>query len=188
MADAAAGKSFSNSPAVTEGKAGADPSALLTNGAHGLLGGAITVNDPALYADNSAKIVNDLAGVSISGAFLKYEPCLIKSRPYGLGVFPYGANIRPTAIYITPSGFNVMPQGVNISPTLIYVGAVGRNITYHGFNVAPVLISVSPVYNSDFHTGRDLSGPPLIKRVTLPRDGAGNTTVSYADGAVEEKP
>jgi hypothetical protein len=195
VADAAAGKSFSNSPAVTEGEASNDTPALPTNGtagqtsgAHRLLGGAITVNDPALYMDTSAKVVNNLVGVAISGAFIRYAPCLILSQPYGLAVFPYGVNVSPTAVFIVPNGINIMPQGVNIAPTLIYVGPLGRNIAHQGFNVAPALISISPVYNVDFHIGKDVSDPPRVKTVALPRDGVGNTTVTYADGTVEQNP
>ena len=116
-----------------------------TPASHTLLHGAVTVTDPALFVDASSKINNIISGATLSATFLSYAPCLILNQPYGFGVFPFGLNVQPTAVYIVPAGFNVQPQGFNVAPTLIYVGPVGRNIAPQGFNVAPALISVAPV-------------------------------------------
>ncbi|KAK9839651.1 hypothetical protein WJX81_003451 [Elliptochloris bilobata] len=169
IADAAAGKDFHS-----HGLQSSTPSS------HSLLHGAVTVNDPALYVDSSSKIVTSISGATLAATFLSYAPCLILTQPYGFGVFPDGVNVQPTGVYIVPTGFNVQPQGFNVAPTLIYVGPVGKNIAPQGFNVAPALISVAPVYDSVGTPGKDVSGDPFIKTVTLPRDGVGEPTVVYA--------
>lgn len=170
LVDAAAGKDFSNFH-------GLEPS---TPASHTLLHGAVTVTDPALFVDASSKINNIISGATLSATFLSYAPCLILNQPYGFGVFPFGLNVQPTAVYIVPAGFNVQPQGFNVAPTLIYVGPVGRNIAPQGFNVAPALISVAPVYDSVGTPGKDVSGDPGIT-VTLPRDHVGDPTVAYGN-------
>ena len=68
---------------------------------HKLLGGAVTVFDPALYEDTSTKISNSLNGAVLAPTFLRYSPCLILSQPYGFGMFPFGVSIQPTGKGLT---------------------------------------------------------------------------------------
>ena len=68
---------------------------------HKLLGGAVTVYDPALYEDTSAKISNSLRGAVLAPTFFQYAPCLLFSQPYGFGMFPYGVSIQPTGACLT---------------------------------------------------------------------------------------
>jgi len=133
--------------------------------------------------DGSSKISNVISGLTVAAQFISYAPCLILTQPYGFGVFANGVNIQPTGVYVVPTAFNVEPQGFNVAPTLIYVGPVAKNIAPQGFNVAPALISVAPVYNSVGAPGKDVSGDPRIKTVTLPRDGVGEVQVTYPDEA-----
>lgn len=137
---------------------------------HSLLGGALTVIDPALYTDTSAKVVNEWLGATLSSSFITYSPCLIFNFPYGFGLNAFGASIQPTGIFIVPIGFNGVPQGLNVAPTLIYVGPLGRNIQATGFNVVPALIAVAPVYEAQQVIGKNLSSRVLGTQVILPRE------------------
>ena len=142
IADVAQGKPLTHDTSDNDFFHGLTPS---TPESHTLLHGAVTVTDPALFVDASSKVNNIVSGAILSATFLSYAPCLILNQPYGFGVFPFGLNVQPTAVYIVPAGFNVQPQGFNVAPTLIYVGPVGRNIAPQGFSVVPALISVAPV-------------------------------------------
>jgi len=186
---AAAGKDFHSQDITSTqsdqagGGSGGGTAAAAAPTSKTFLDGLITVNDPALYVDGSSKISNVISGLTVAAQFISYAPCLILTQPYGFGVFANGVNIQPTGVYVVPTAFNVEPQGFNVAPTLIYVGPVAKNIAPQGFNVAPALISVAPVYNSVGTPGKDVSGDPRIKTVTLPRDGNGEVMVTYPDEA-----
>ena len=92
VADAAEGKDFLTAGGMLQPDVPAS---------HKLLGGAVTVHDPALYVDSSAKINNALNGAVLSATFLQYAPCLLSTRPYALGVSPTGIDIQPTGRCLT---------------------------------------------------------------------------------------
>ena len=56
----------------------------------------MTVYDPALYEDTSAKVNLAVRGAVLAPTFFQYAPCLLFSQPYGFGMFPYGVSIQPT--------------------------------------------------------------------------------------------
>ena len=99
VADAAAGKDYL--------KTGEPDWKTAHPASHKLLGGAVTVYDPALYEDTSTKIYNSLRGAVLAPTFLQYAPCLLFSQPYGFGMFPYGVSIQPTGKGLT-LGFHAL--------------------------------------------------------------------------------
>ncbi len=68
------------------------PAANLTdNGATAsteLLDGLITITDPQLFSDRSAKIRNIALGAAVSATGINYSPCLVMSGPTGLSLCP----------------------------------------------------------------------------------------------------
>ena len=53
------------------------------SGATQLLDGLITITDPQLFSDGSAKIRNTAVGAAITATGLNYSPCLVVSAPAG---------------------------------------------------------------------------------------------------------
>ena len=54
-----------------------------TSGATQLLDGLITITDPQLFSDGSAKIRNTAVGAALSATGLSYSPCMVVSAPAG---------------------------------------------------------------------------------------------------------
>ena len=54
-----------------------------TSGATQLLDGLITITDPQLFSDGSAKIRNTAVGAAISATGLNYAPCVVVAAPAG---------------------------------------------------------------------------------------------------------
>ena len=55
-----------------------------TSGATQLLDGLITITDPQLFSDGSAKIRNTAVGAAITATGLNYAPCMVVSAPAGI--------------------------------------------------------------------------------------------------------
>ena len=59
-----------------------------TTAATELFDGLITITDPQLFSDGSAKIRNTAVGAAVSATGLNYSPCLVVSGPAGLSLCP----------------------------------------------------------------------------------------------------
>ena len=135
---------------------------------HTYLDGALTVVDPALFYDASAKIISTLNGVVGSLSFINFSPCALVSAEAGIAAYALGAVIEPTVIYIAPEGLSLAAVGLSISPTGIAIGPSRTKTLAEGFAIAPTLISIAPVVDTDAQIGKDISGVPG-KIVQLPR-------------------
>lgn len=135
---------------------------------HTYLDGALTVVDPALFYDASAKIISTLNGVVGTLSFINFSPCALVSAEAGMAAYALGAVIEPTVIYIAPEGLSLAAVGLSISPTGIAVGPGRVKTLAEGFAIAPTLISIAPVVDTDAQIGKDISGVPG-KIVQLPR-------------------
>ena len=89
LADAAAGRDYTKTGVEQDWRK-------FHPASHKLLDGAVTVYDPALYEDTSAKVNLAIRGAVLAPTFFQYAPCLLFSQPYGFGMFPYGISIQPT--------------------------------------------------------------------------------------------
>ena len=89
LADAAAGRDYTKTGVEQDWRK-------FHPASHKLLDGAVTVYDPALYEDTSAKVNLAVRGAVLAPMFFQYAPCLLFSQPYGFGMFPYGISIQPT--------------------------------------------------------------------------------------------
>ena len=54
-----------------------------TSSATQLLDGLITITDPQLFSDGSAKIRNTAVGAALTATGLSYSPCMVVSAPAG---------------------------------------------------------------------------------------------------------